>query len=236
MSKYLHMITILLIPILMVSFTGCETMKQHKIASGATIGAAVGALGGAAVAGHKNRGTGALIGAAAGAALGGGVGYYLDRQEKKLKEIPDVEVNRVPEAPAPAYTEGPAPTPVPAHLDVRISNEILFDKASSSLKSQGITKMAEVADVLKQYPESTVVVQGYTSSEGGDATNLALSQRRAEVVRNQLVANGIDPARVTAVGMGSSNPLASNTTESGRIQNRRVEIQIIPKPSAAQAQ
>ena len=106
---------------------------------------------------------------------------------------------------------------------------MLFDKGSSALTARGVTRVREIAQVLRDYPDSDVYIRGYSSSEGDDKVNYELSQRRAEVVRNASIAAGIDPVRLFAQGMGSSNPLADNNTESGRIQNRRVELIVVPR-------
>lgn len=212
--------TALLLVIVLAVFltTGCST----KAGSGAIIGGATGAALGAAVAGDDDRLAGALIGGAAGAALGGGIGYYLDRQEKKYKQIDNVEVEKVVPADEQEAKENPA------HLTLRISNEILFAKDSSALTPEGTRKIQEIANILQQDPKSHVMVKAYTSSEGDDAHNLDLSKRRTEMVRNQLIAFRIASSRITALGMGESNPIADNSTEQGRRQNRRAEIEIFP--------
>jgi outer membrane protein OmpA-like peptidoglycan-associated protein len=187
-----------------------------------------------------NRGRGALIGAAAGGALGAGAGYVWGRQRDKYEAIEGVEVEEskvvlaggppptaTPDGAAPAPT-GPT-TPVEKEaLTLRISSEVLFERGSSSLSQAGAAKVREVAEVLKEYPNSAVYVVGYTSSEGGDALNMDLSKRRAEVVANQLIVAGVAPSRVTPVGLGSSDPIADNSTEAGRVRNRRVEIKVVP--------
>jgi outer membrane protein OmpA-like peptidoglycan-associated protein len=116
---------------------------------------------------------------------------------------------------------------------VRVSNDVIFEKGSSALSAHGVGKVREIAAVLREYPESDVYIRGYTSSEGDDKVNFDLSHRRAEVVRNELVAAGISPSRLFPQGMGSSNPVASNDTESGRVQNRRVELHVVPRGQAA---
>jgi outer membrane protein OmpA-like peptidoglycan-associated protein len=114
-----------------------------------------------------------------------------------------------------------------------MNSDVLFPVGSSALSDVGRGKIREIAQVLTQYPDSDVFVRGYTSSEGEDQMNFELSQRRAEVVRNELIADGVDAARVDARGMGESNPIATNDTEPGRIQNRRVEINVVPRGNAS---
>lgn len=215
--------TLLVLALLTGSLTACQTMKDHKIASGAVIGAATGAAAGALIDDDK-RGRGALIGAAAGGALGAGAGWWLDRRANKLREIEDVEV----------ITYEPPAEPVPGEvveeprITVRMNNEVLFDKDSSSLRSSGQVKIAEIAAVLREDPDTRVLVQGFSSSEGQEEYNLRLSERRAQAVANELIRNRIDSQRITSIGMGISNPIASNDTESGRAMNRRVEIDVFP--------
>ena len=212
--------------LLIVSLTtltmGCQTMSEHKVASGATIGALAGAAGGALIDKH-HRGRGALIGAAAGAAIGGGVGYYLDRKAKRFQEVEDVQVTTVPEA------TGQGETYEPPRVNLRISDQLLFERGSSALKPGGVQKIQEIANVIREDADSVVIVKGYTSSEGSDQYNTELSQRRADVIKNQMIACMVDASRIQAVGMGESNPIADNSTEAGRAQNRRVEIDVIPR-------
>lgn len=219
----------LILPALALGPVGCETMKEHKIASGAVIGGATGALAGGVI-GHQtgNKTAGALIGAATGAAIGGGIGWYLDRQEEKFRKIEDVEVIRTESAP-PVSTETLQTEARPVeHLTLRMNNEVLFAQGAASLTAEGTQKVAQIAQVLRDYPDALVIVRGYASSEGRDDYNLGLSQARADMVKNTLIANKVSPARITSIGMGESNPIASNDTETGRIQNRRVEIEVFP--------
>lgn len=203
--------------------SGCETMRNNKTATGAVIGTAAGAGIGALAGGSDNRTEGALIGAAAGAAVGGGIGYYLARQAKKYDEIPAVEVTEVPEDTSGQQSE---------HLVLRLSDTVLFDKGSATLSAAGMQKVAEIAQVMNEYPETEVYVKAYASSDGSEQYNQELTDRRAETVRRALVANRVSQGRIVAVGMGESNPIASNATEAGRAQNRRVEIELYPMNGA----
>ena len=196
--------------------TGCETMKEHKVDSGAGIGALAGAAAGAAIGGHENRAAGVLIGAAAGAAIGGGIGYYLDRKAQQYDEVENVDVYKVDNADD-------------SHLRLRLSNSILFNQGSAALTAQGTAKVSEVADIMRQDADSHTIVKAYASEEGTEEANLALSKRRADAVRDILIANRVAPSRITSLGMGESNPVAPNDTETGRVQSRRVEIEVYPR-------
>jgi outer membrane protein OmpA-like peptidoglycan-associated protein len=110
--------------------------------------------------------------------------------------------------------------------------DVLFDTGSANLNPGGMQQIARLATYLAANPSPTVRIEGHTDSRGAAAYNEALSQRRADSVRAALVAAGIEPARVTAVGMGEALPVASNDTAAGRQQNRRVEIIIQGSPSA----
>ena len=116
----------------------------------------------------------------------------------------------------------------PVNLTLRMQCDLIFERNSSKLTRQGIEKMREISEIMRQYPDSSVIIKGYTSSEGDDEYNLRLSESRAKMVSNQLVANRVHPGRIIALGMGESEPIANNDTESGRMQNRRVEIDIVP--------
>lgn len=231
--------TTLMVCVAALSFTGCETMDRNRRATGAVVGTAVGGAAGALI-DSDNPWRGALIGMAAGAAVGTGVGHVLQRQKEAFDRIEELEVQQqqvILQQPPAYYDEGPdTPEEEPRiyseraeALMVRISSEVLFEKGSSALSAHGVGKVREIADVLKEYPESDVYIRGYTSSEGDDKVNFELSHRRAEVVRNELVAAGISPSRLFPQGMGSSNPIASNETEAGRVRNRRVELHVVPR-------
>ena len=187
----------------------------------------------------ENRWRGALIGAAAGAAVGTGIGYVLQKQKESFDRIEYLETRQqtvVLQQPPQSYYEGEAVPPRESRqvqaLNLRLQSEVLFERGSSALTPRGAEKVREIATVLKEYPDSDVYIRGYTSSEGVDKTNFELSQRRAEVVRNELSAAGVNQVRLFAQGMGSSSPVASNDTESGRTQNRRVELTIVPRSTA----
>ena len=198
-------------------FAGCATTaprperqervtKRDRTAKGAGIGAAAGAA--AAVLKGKREADEILAGAAIGAVVGGGIGAYMDAQQEKLARIPGTSVERVGED----------------TLLVHFDSDVLFSVNSASLDSDGRTTLEDVAGVLEEYPKTAVVVQGHTDSTGSEEHNQQLSDRRASSVRGYLVSRGVDADRVAAVGMGEDYPVASNDSESGRQENRRVDI------------
>ena len=102
--------------------------------------------------------------------------------------------------------------------------DVLFDTGRAELKSGAFSTMDRLATFLRENPERMVAIEGHTDSVGGDAYNLALSDKRADSVRTALVSRGIAGTRVTSKGMGESTPVANNATAEGRQRNRRVEI------------
>ncbi len=198
--------------------SSCATSPEWtrtKTAQGAAIGTVAGAAGGAILAPRHSKGTGALIGAVVGGLAGAGVGHYLDRQAQELSQIPEAQVTQAPD-----------------RLTVAMSEAVLFDTDSANLKAGAMTTLAKVADVLKRYPETKVIIKGYTDNTGGEEHNQKLSERRAQIVRNFFVGQNVAPERLTAVGFGESMPVAGNATPEGRAKNRRVELEIIPQPAA----
>jgi len=113
---------------------------------------------------------------------------------------------------------------------ITLDGSVLFVSAKSELLPIAQKKLDDVAKALNDTaPEQTIVVEGHTDSNGNDASNLKLSQDRADSVRAYLVSRGVKSERITAVGKGESMPVASNDTTEGRANNRRVEIVVQPK-------
>jgi outer membrane protein OmpA-like peptidoglycan-associated protein len=103
-------------------------------------------------------------------------------------------------------------------------SDVLFDFNQSTLKPGAREKLAKISGILLAYPSLHLSVEGHTDSIGTDEYNLQLSQRRADAVRDYLASNGISPANIQSIGMGKADPVASNDTDAGRQQNRRVEM------------
>lgn len=192
-----------------VIFAGCSTVNENpNTAKGIGIGAAAGAALGAIV-GNNNGDAkkGAAIGAVLGATAGGVIGKRMDNQAKELEKI--AETKRTEQG-----------------LVSKLKSDILFETGKADLKDQAKTDLAQMATIMKKYPENVLVVKGYTDSTGSVKINETLSQKRAEAVKNHLVNNGIPMTVVTTQGLGSANPIADNSNEMGRKQNRRVEIEV----------
>jgi len=105
--------------------------------------------------------------------------------------------------------------------------DILFDTGKATLKPEAMKGLYRLVTFLKEYPDRAVLVEGHTDSTGSDATNMKLSNERADSVRSFLVENGIDAKRILARGYGKAYPVASNATAEGRQKNRRVDVVIL---------
>lgn len=186
---------------------GCTTTPGKRTAIGAGAGAVLGAGVGAVIGSRDgNIGRGILIGAGAGAVAGGVAGNILDRQAQDLAEV--AETRRTNEG-----------------ILVSLKGDILFDSGVSSLKGDAVNQLARIGDILAKYPEDRITVMGHTDSAGSADFNQRLSEQRANSVRVELL-NTMDSASIGVVGMGESQPIASNNTSSGMALNRRVELKI----------
>ena len=110
--------------------------------------------------------------------------------------------------------------------------DVLFESGNAELKAGAASNLNQLVSFLGKYPTRTVMIEGHTDSVGSSESNQLLSQHRADAVRSHLVRDGIDAARLTALGVGEDNPVAGNDSAMGRQQNRRVEI-IISNPALA---
>jgi outer membrane protein OmpA-like peptidoglycan-associated protein len=195
-------------------FTGEQ--KPANTAVGAGAGAGIGAIGGAllgAAVGADVR-KAALIGAGVGLLTGGGIGAYMDNQEAKLRrqlQGTGVSVTRVGDS-----------------IVLNMPSNVTFDTDKSDVKPQFYNTLNSVALVFQEYKQTLINVVGHTDSSGDANHNYDLSRRRAASVAQYLSAQQLDPNRFSVEGHGASDPIASNATPSGKAQNRRVEITILP--------
>lgn len=196
---------------------GGAPADSNKTAIYGGLGALAGAVAGAAI-NHDNRGKGALIGAAVAGAAGAGYGYYVDKQEAQLRQQMQgtgVEIQRQGD-----------------DLQLIMPGNITFATNSADIASNFYGPLSNLANSFKQFDQNSIEIVGHTDSTGGYQYNVGLSQRRAQSVANYLVSQGVNPARVTTRGAGPDQPVASNNTEAGRQQNRRVEVTLRPLPGA----
>jgi outer membrane protein OmpA-like peptidoglycan-associated protein len=207
-------IRLITVSTLLALLTGCAADGMNKTTTYGGVGALAGAAAGALVGGHGNRGKGALIGAVLGGAGGAGYGYYADKQEAQLREKlanSGVEIERQGD-----------------QIKLIMPGNITFKTASADISSNFYTPLNQVVASLKQYDTSSIEVSGHTDSKGNRQSNMDLSQQRAQNVANYLISQGVSGTRVTTHGAGPDQPIASNDTEQGRMQNRRVEISLRP--------
>lgn len=197
-------------------FTSCEAVQNaNSTQKGTAIGTAAGAVIGGILGNNIGKGGNAPLGAVLGGVIGGvagnRIGNKMDKQAKEIKDIlPGAEVERVGEGIKVTLNE----------------NTVNFDFDSSNLTASAKANLDKLVTVLKNNPDTNINIYGYTDSKGADAYNLSLSQRRANAVKTYFSSNGISSSRLFVEGMGEANPVASNETEAGRAQNRRVEFAI----------
>ena len=185
---------------------------QSKVSNTAK-GGVLGAAGGAIIGGIAGGSKGALIGAAAGGVTGAGVGGYMDLQARALREElqgTGVSVN----------IEG-------EKIVLVMPGNITFSTNSYTIKDSFKPVLTSVSKVLKKYDKTYVQIVGYTDNTGTASINNTLSYNRANAVANYLKLKGVSANRMLIEGKGSKNPIASNSTASGREKNRRVEITLV---------
>ena len=200
--------------------SGCgasNTVKGTAIGTGA--GAATGAGIGAVFGGGKGAAWGAGIGAVVGGAAGAIIGNKMDKQKKELEAIENAKVE--------AINDGEA-------LLVTFESGILFATNSSTLGSASQSSLTQFANSLKANPDTEVSIIGHTDNTGTDAINNPLSENRANSVKNFLISQGVNAARMSSAGVGSTQPVANNATADGRSLNRRVEVMIFPSQKMIQ--
>jgi len=149
-----------------------------------------------------------------GAIAGGGVGYYMDTQEAKLRKQ--------------LRSSGVSVTRDGDNINLIMPGNITFPSNASSLKSDFYNVLDSVALVLEEYEKTTIVVAGYTDSKGSDAYNQNLSESRANAVAQYLKGRKVNAMRFETIGFGEKNPIADNNTVEGRSLNRRVELSLLP--------
>jgi outer membrane protein OmpA-like peptidoglycan-associated protein len=200
---------LLLITILLsILILGCGTSNAVK--GGVIGGVAGGVVGG--VVGDKMGNTvlGAIIGAAVGGTAGVLIGNYMDNQAKEMaQDIDGAKVERIGEG-----------------IKITFDSGILFGVNSSTLEPAAKSNISKLAVILSRYPNTNILVTGHTDFDGTEQYNQTLSERRAESVANYVKSRGISSSRLSLIGLGEGEPIASNETAEGKKLNRRVEIAI----------
>ncbi|MFT3967971.1 MAG: OmpA family protein [Sphingobium sp.] len=195
--------------------TDPDTGQRHV--SNAGLGAGIGAVGGyllGDLVGGRNSRTERLLGAGIGAVAGAGIGSYMDAQERKLRE-------RTAGTGIDVVRQGD-------DLLLRMPSNVTFATNEAIIQPQFRSTLDNVSQVLAEYPKTYVDVMGHTDSDGSDAYNQGLSERRAGSVADYLSSHGVNSARIATRGFGKTQPIASNDTPEGKAQNRRVEIKLVP--------
>jgi outer membrane protein OmpA-like peptidoglycan-associated protein len=206
-----------------VLFAGMGCGWSNK-AKGGAIGAGAGGAAGAVI-GHAagNTALGAIIGAAVGGTAGVIIGNQMDKQAEEMRrDLQNAKVERVGEG-----------------IKITFDCGILFETNSYQLQSVARGNIESLVKILNKYPDTNIFIEGDTDSQGTDDYNQTLSERRAKAVADYQMGLGIPGSRISTVGLGESNPIASNDTDDGRRQNRRVEVAIFANDKlkkAAQAQ
>ncbi|MBF9253497.1 OmpA family protein [Pontibacter sp. 172403-2] len=191
--------------------TGGNGSGMSKTAKGGIIGAGSGAVVGGVIGRVTgNTAAGAIIGAAVGGATGAVIGRHMDKQAEELRrDLEGAQVERVGEG-----------------IKITFDSGILFQTGSAALQPAAQTDIAQLAETLKKYPDTNILIEGHTDNTGSRELNQRLSEERAQSVADYAASLGVDRSRMTTKGYAFDQPVADNSTEAGRRQNRRVEIAI----------
>ncbi len=187
--------------------TGCTMSENQRTAIGAGAGAVLGG-----VLGHQvNDKNGRYVGAVLGALAGGAIGKYMDGQQEKLEKAlasSGITIDRVDES----------------TIKLNIPNSVTFATNSADLNTSSHGDLSNVAKIFNEYQKTAIHILGFADSDGKEDYNLNLSQRRADSATNYIASQGVVAGRLVSKGYGEGFPVASNDTEAGKAQNRRVEI------------
>lgn len=199
---------ILLVVAMIQCLSGCNATNTTK---GGAIGAGTGAAIGGII-GHQSNNTavGAIIGAAVGGSAGALIGRHMDKQAEELKnDLKGAHVERVGEG-----------------IIITFDSGLLFETNSAGLQGATKSNLDNLSKTLNKYDDTSVLIEGHTDNTGEDSYNQGLSVKRANSVESYLTSKGVKASRITTRGYGETQPLATNDTNAGREQNRRVEVAI----------
>ena len=225
MPKNVNMKKIFFYVMLVAAFlVGCKSTQKssaptkdktgmNKTEKGVVIGTSSGAVVGAII-GNKSKNTalGAILGAVVGGTVGAVIGNKMDKQAKKLEEDlgPAATVERVGEG-----------------IKLTFNSQLLFDFGKTDLKESNKMDLQKFAEVLKQNPDTDLLIVGHTDDVGSESFNQTLSEKRASAVSSYLASLDVGYSRLKTQGKGETQPYGSNSTEDSRSQNRRVEIEVV---------
>lgn len=189
---------------------GAVSCKSSNAVKGGAIGGSAGGILGGVIAGKGNTAVGVLIGSAIGGSAGAVIGNQMDKAADELdRDLEGANVERVGEG-----------------IKITFDSGLMFGVDKSELSEASKQNLIELAETLKKYEETNILVEGHTDDTGSDDYNMDLSRRRAYSVEDFLTANGIEKKRMEITAYGEMQPTASNDTDEGRQQNRRVEVAI----------
>ncbi|NIK91853.1 OmpA family protein [Mangrovimonas sp. CR14] len=220
MKTYLKQITTMVIAVsVMFTMTNCESVQNaNNKQKGAAIGAASGAIIGAIIGNNAGKGGNGELGAVIGGVIGGGagvlIGNKMDKQAQRIEdEIPGAQVERVDNGIVVTFDE---------------NSGVYFDTNKYNINSASQVTLDKLSNVLKEYPDTNVLVVGHTDSTGDASYNMTLSKNRANSVRDYFVSQGLSSSRFTTNWFGETQPMYDNGTSEGRSKNRRVNLAILP--------
>lgn len=210
-NKLALFLTLMLTVTLIIS--GCSNWS--KTASGAVIGTGAGAAAGAVIGKTLgNTAAGAIAGAAVGGTVGAIIGRNMDRKAQEMEEeMEGVTIQRVEEGIAVSFDSG-----------------ILFGFDSATLRRESIENLQKLTSIINRDEDTILLIVGHTDSVGDQDYNLGLSERRARTAANYMVEQGLAQSRVRIEGRGEYEPIGDNNSETGRQENRRVEVAIFASP------
>lgn len=219
MKNLSHYASFFFVALTLTFGTACNTSKTVK---GGAAGGAVGGVIGGAIGKKSGDGTkGAVIGAVLGGTAGAIIGDYMDKQAEEIEqEIPGAQVDKV------ETTDPETGETVTESVSVTFDSGVLFEFGKASLTPTSRAELDRMANVFARYPETDILVDGHTDSVGSETTNQRLSEERAASVADYLGTHGVAQSRIRTTGYGEMQPVASNETDAGRAQNRRVEVSI----------
>jgi len=200
---------LLLLAFSVCSLPSCKNSKLSNQAKGAIIGVGTGAVAGAVI-GNKsgNTAVGAIIGAAVGGTAGTLIGLYMDKQARKLEEkVKGAKVERIGEG-----------------IKMTFDSGLLFDFDSYALTAETRKNLNNVAEVMNEYEETDILIEGHTDNKGTDSYNQDLSEKRAQAVSTYLRAKNVKSKRLESMGYGETQPIATEPDK--QAPNRRVEVVI----------
>ncbi len=214
--KKITILTLALLITVSSVFTSCDAVKntnntQRGAGAGVVLGSVLGAVLGNNLGKGGNGALGAVLGGVIGGVAGGVIGNKMDKQAREIDNaIPGADVVRVGEGIKLVLNE----------------NAVRFDTNKSTLTSNAKNNLDKLVKVFTDYPDTDIIIYGYTDSTGKVEFNQTLSEQRAASVKAYLSSKGLLASRFTVTGMGIADPIATNDTPEGRSQNRRVEFAI----------